>query len=43
MKKLFVALVFVAFIGWLLSSCKSVEKCPAYSEVEIEQNDANPS
>jgi len=43
MKKLFVALAFVAILGWLLSSCKSVEKCPAYSKVKVENTNSNNS
>lgn len=43
MRKLFVALAFVALLGWLLSSCKSAEKCPAYGTVEVEQNDTKAS
>jgi hypothetical protein len=40
MKKLFVAITLVAIFGMLISSCKSVEKCPAYSKIELEQSDS---
>lgn len=43
MKKLFVALAFIVLLGWLLSSCKSAEKCPAYGQVEVEQSDTKTS
>ena len=43
MKKLLVALFFVALLGWVVSSCKSVEKCPAYSKADTEQTDKNPA
>lgn len=37
MKRIFIALVFIAVLAAGLSSCKSHEKCPAYGQVPTEQ------
>ncbi len=36
MKKLFIAIVALAVVGVSFTSCKSHEKCPAYSKVNTE-------
>lgn len=35
MKKVFKVFAIVAVASFLLSSCKSVKSCPAYSKVEM--------
>jgi len=37
MKKTFLFLVAIAFIGFVLSSCRVHERCPAYGKVEKEK------
>lgn len=41
MKRLLYLLIMVIFIGTLVVSCKSHEKCPAYSKADSEHTDDN--
>lgn len=41
MKKLIILLGFVAILSTALSSCKTQGGCPAYGQVDTEQQDAN--
>ncbi len=40
MKKTFLLFAFVGFLALTVSSCKSHEKCPAYSKVSTEDIDS---
>jgi len=41
MKKIFIVIVVLVVFSFVLSSCKSSEKCPAYGQANQEQSEIN--
>jgi hypothetical protein len=41
MKKLLILLGFIAVVTVAMASCKSTDRCPAYGQIDTEQQDAN--